>query len=45
MYGVCVDSGEENILMGQVTEIRNIYIWGFTICIVHQTLAYYVVKF
>jgi hypothetical protein len=27
---VCVESGEGNILIEQVIEIRNICLWGFT---------------
>jgi hypothetical protein len=45
MGGVCVESCEGNILIEQVGEMRNVYMWGFTIPTLHQTLAYYNVKF
>jgi len=44
MGGVCEESGEGNILIEQVSEGRNIYMWGFTIYTLHQTLPYSVVK-
>jgi len=42
--GVSEEGGEGNILIEQVREGKNIYMWSFTIPILHQTLNYSVAK-